>query len=60
MKEKLIAKIKALLNRTVENGASLNEAEIALKKQTNLLQSITLQSLNLKTSHKKKNVKRLK
>ena len=32
MKEKLIAKIKALLNRTVENGASLSEAEIALKK----------------------------
>ena len=60
MKEKLIAKIKALLNRTVENGASLSEAEIALKKANELIAKHHITEFELKNFSQKEECEEVK
>lgn len=60
MREKLIAKIKALLNRTIENGASLFEAETALNKATKLISKHHISEFELKNCSTKENCEEIK
>lgn len=60
MKEKLIAKIKALLNRTIENGASLSEAEVALKKANELIAKYHITEFELKNFSQKEECEEVK
>lgn len=60
MKDKLIAKIKALLNRTVENGASLYEAEVALKKANELITKHHISEFELNNYSQKEDCKEIK
>lgn len=63
MREKLIAKIKALLNRTIENGASLYEAETAPSLKSafnNGVESAKNYNLNRPIDNKNNEIKLIK